>query len=113
MSLPTVIYALAVAIGLLTAGWQLVTLYHRPSRLLAGAVATGHRKPRQAQTVPDRYAAWHEFRVGMLASFGGAIGIATRYHAPPWWLVLATGCAVVLVWDRIRWLRYQQRQQAG
>jgi len=111
MSLPTVIYAFAGAIGLLMAGRQLITLCRRPLLLRAGAVAHRHRKV-PGQTVEDRYAAWHEFRVGMLAILGGAIGIASKYDAPPLWLVvLVTGCAVVLVWDRVRWLRYRQQRR--
>jgi hypothetical protein len=113
MALPTVIYALVVASGLLIAGWQLATLYRRPSLLRAGAVATRHRKSRQAQTMKDRYAAWHEFRMGMLAIVGGTTGIASKYHTPLLWLVLVTGCAAVLVWDRVRWLRCRQGGQAG
>jgi hypothetical protein len=111
-SLPTGIFAFVVASGLLLAGWQLVTLYGRPSWLRARGVAMRHGKPGQAQTVKDRYVAWHEFRMGLLAIFGGAIGIASKYHTPPLWLVLVTGCAAVLVWDRARWLRFRQRQHA-
>jgi hypothetical protein len=108
MSLPTVIYAFAVASGLLIAGWQLIPLCRRPLLPRAGAVAHRHRKV-PGQTVKDRYAARHEFRMGMLAIFGGAIGIASKYDTPALWLVLVTGCAVVLVWDRVRWLRYRQQ----
>jgi hypothetical protein len=112
MPLPTVIYAVAVAIGLLLAGSQLVALYRRPPRLPAEAATARHRRSGRAQTVKERHAAWHTFRVGMLSVFGGAIGIASRYHTVSLWLVLVVGCAVVLVWDRALWLR-QRQQQAG
>ena len=112
MSLPTVIYAFSVAIGLLMAGWQLITRCRRPL-LGAGAMAHRHRKV-PGQTVGDRRPAWHEFRMGMLIIFGGAIGIASKYDTPPGWLaVLVTGFAVVLVWDSARWLRYRQQRHAG
>jgi hypothetical protein len=103
---------LAVAGGVLIAGRQLIALSSRPLRQRSSAVAHRHRKV-QGQDVKERYAAWHTFRIGVFAILCGAAGLASGYHAagPSWWVLAAGSAAALLIWDRVRWLRNQQRHR--
>jgi hypothetical protein len=104
--------AFAVVGGLLIAGWQLITLSRRPPRLRAGAGAHRHAKVR-AQTLNERYTAWHTLRAGVFASCCGAAGLANGQHAAgSCWVLLAGSAVAVLIWDRVSWLRYCRKPDA-
>jgi hypothetical protein len=104
--------AFAVVGGMLIAGRQLIALSSRALRQCPSAVAHRHRKD-QGQTVKERYTAWHTFRIGVFAILCGAAGLASGYGAAAhsWWVLPAGSAAAVLIWDRARWLRYQQQHR--